>query len=132
MSEENTSVRRISAIVIDDNDTTRAMLRSVLRHDGIDVVAEAKDGVSGVVLVRKLKPQLVCLDVSMPQVSGIEVLAQIRAEFPEIKVLMVTGATDRETVQAAIKGGASGYLMKPFNATKVLAAVEMALGRKIH
>ncbi|GAB2881915.1 response regulator [Uliginosibacterium flavum] len=120
----------VSVVIIDDNDTTRAMLRAILRAEMIEVVAEAKDGANGLVMVRKLRPTLVCLDVMMPNVGGIEVLSQIKTEMPDVRVLMVTGSTDRDTVQAAIQGGASGYLVKPFNGGKVIAAVETALGRK--
>jgi len=62
--------------------------------------------------------------------SGIEVLAQIKLEFPDVRVIMVTGSTDRDTVQSAIQGGASGYLVKPFNAAKVMGTLELALSRK--
>lgn len=120
----------VSVVIIDDNDTTRAMLRAILRAEGIDVVGESKDGATGITLVRKLSPRLVCLDVMMPEMSGLEVLSQIRSEQPEVRVLMVTGSTDRETVQAAIEGGASGYLVKPFNGAKVVAAIEQAVFRK--
>lgn len=120
----------VSVVIIDDNDTTRAMLRSILRAEGVEVVGECKDGALGVAMVRKLRPSLVCLDVMMPNVSGIEVLSQIKTEMPDVRVLMVTGSTDRDTVQAAIQGGASGYLVKPFNGAKVLASIEAATGRK--
>jgi two-component system, chemotaxis family, chemotaxis protein CheY len=120
----------VSAVVVDDNDTTRAMLRAIMRAEGIEVVGEAKDGVSGLTMIRKLHPNLVCLDVMMPEVDGIEILTQLKAEMPDIRVLMITGSTDRETVQAAVQGGANGYLVKPFNGAKVILAVERALGRK--
>lgn len=120
----------LTVIIVDDNDTTRAMLRAILRAEGIEVVGEAKEGPAGIALARKLRPSLVCLDVMMPNISGLEVLAQIKSEMPEIKVLMVTGSTDRDTVQTAIQGGASGYLVKPFNGAKVIAAIENATGRK--
>lgn len=120
----------VRVIVVDDNDTTRAMLRAIMRSEGIEVVGEAKDGNSGLVMIRKLQPNLVCLDVMMPDVGGIEILTQIKAEMPNTRVLMITGSTDRETVQAAVQGGANGYLVKPFNGAKVIAAVEKALGRK--
>lgn len=129
MSEHN-RFAGISVIIVDDNDTTRAMLRAIMRSEGIEVAAEAKDGTAGLAMIRKLQPTLVCLDVMMPNVSGIEVLTQIKTELPDVRVLMVTGSTDRDTVQAAIQGGASGYLVKPFNGAKVIAAVERALGRK--
>ena len=120
----------VSVVVIDDNDTTRAMLRAILRSEGVNVVGEAHDGPAGLELIRKLKPTLACLDVMMPEVSGIEVLAQIRAESPGTLVLMVTGSTDRDTVQAAIRGGVSGYIVKPFNGGKVIAALEAALAAR--
>lgn len=120
----------VRVIVVDDNDTTRAMLRAILRAEGIEVVGEAKDGTSGLAMIRKLQPNLVCLDVMMPDVGGIEILTQIKAEQPGTRVLMITGSTDRETVQAAVQGGANGYLVKPFNGAKVIAAVEKSLGRK--
>ena len=120
----------VSVIVVDDNDTTRAMLRAIMRAEGIEVIGEAKDGASGLAMLRKLRPSLVCLDVMMPEVDGIELLTQIKAEMPDIRVLMITGSTDRETVQAAVQGGANGYLVKPFNGAKVIIAVERALGRK--
>jgi len=120
----------VSVIVVDDNDTTRAMLRAIMRAEGIEVIGEAKDGASGLAMIRKLRPSLVCLDVMMPEVDGIEILTQIKAEMPDIRVLMITGSTDRETVQAAVQGGANGYLVKPFNGAKVIIAVERALGRK--
>ena len=129
MVEQN-RFSQVSLIVIDDNDTTRAMLRSILHSEGIEVVAEARDGTTGLALVRKHRPQLVCLDVMMPGMSGIEVLTQLKLEFPDVRIIMVTGSTDRDTVQAAIQGGASGYLVKPFNAAKVVTALELALGRK--
>ncbi len=120
----------VNVIVVDDNDTTRAMLRAIMRAEGIEVIGEAKDGASGLAMIRKLRPNLVCLDVMMPEVDGLEILTQIKAEMPDIRVLMITGSTDRETVQAAVQGGANGYLVKPFNGAKVILAVERALGRK--
>jgi two-component system, chemotaxis family, chemotaxis protein CheY len=118
----------ISAVIADDNDTTRAMLRGILRQEGIEVIGEAKDGPSAVAMVRKFAPKVLCLDVNMPNGSGLDALKQIKADHPATRVLMVTGSTDRDTVQAAIAGGASGYVVKPFNAAKVLAAVTQALG----
>lgn len=118
----------VTVVIVDDNDTTRAMLRGILRQDGVEVIGEAKDGPGAIAMVRKLAPKLICLDVNMPNGSGLEALGEIKAAQPGIRVLMVTGSTDRSTVQAAIAGGASGYVVKPFNAAKVLAAVRQALG----
>lgn len=124
----NNRLSGVTVVIVDDNDTTRAMLRGILRQDGIEVIGEAKDGPSAVVMVKKLAPTVVCLDVNMPNGSGLDALGEIKAAQPGIRVLMVTGSTDRTTVQAAIEGGASGYVVKPFNAAKVLAALRQALG----
>ncbi|MDB5800925.1 MAG: response regulator containing CheY-like receiver domain and AraC-type DNA-binding domain [Rhodocyclales bacterium] len=119
-------LKNLTVLVVDDNDTTRAMLRGILRQEGADVVGEAKDGLTAIAACHKLKPKLVCLDVLMPNSHGVDVLKEIRNELPEIKVLMVTGSADRETVQAAIQAGASGYVVKPFNASRVVNAVLQA------
>ncbi len=131
MSGSDRKLAHVSVVIIDDNDTTRAMLRSILRAEGIEVLGEARDGESGLALVRRQPPLVVCLDVMMPNLGGLDVLPQIRTEFPDVRVLMVTGATDRDTVQAAIQGGACGYLVKPFNSAKVVAAIEQATGRRL-
>ncbi|GAB4063701.1 response regulator transcription factor [Uliginosibacterium sediminicola] len=125
----NPSLYGISVVVVDDNDTTRAMLRGILRQEGAEVVGEAKDGLTALAICRKLTPRLVCLDVMMPGVSGVDVLRDIRTEMPETRVLMVTGSTERQVVQASIEGGASGYVVKPFNAARVIAAVQQAFSR---
>ena len=70
------------------------------------------------------------ISISNYLLRNVEVLTQLKLEFPDVRIIMVTGSTDRDTVQAAIQGGASGYLVKPFNAAKVVTALELALGRK--
>ncbi|WP_223871563.1 response regulator [Candidatus Dactylopiibacterium carminicum] len=116
-------------LIVDDNDTTRAMLRAILRTEGLNVIGEARDGDTAIELVRKQRPGLVCLDVMMPSIGGIEVLTRIKTEQPDIRVLMISGSTDRDTVKAAIDGGANGYLVKPFNSARVMAAIGVALSR---
>ncbi|KAF7600337.1 MAG: response regulator [Candidatus Dactylopiibacterium carminicum] len=120
---------RVSVLIVDDNDTTRAMLRAILRTEGLNVIGEARDGDTAIELVRKQRPGLVCLDVMMPSIGGIEVLTRIKTEQPDIRVLMISGSTDRDTVKAAIDGGANGYLVKPFNSARVMAAIGVALSR---
>lgn len=116
-------------LIIDDNDTMRAILRVILRGDDYDVVGEASDGERGLEMALRLRPDVICLDVVMPKLGGLEVLAKLRAELAETPVLMITGNADRDTVNAAVSGGAAGYIVKPFNAARVLDAVGAALGR---
>lgn len=129
MTEENSLATKV--LVVDDNDMTRTMLRGILRQAGIDVVGEAADGKNVLDIIKRLlprwRPNLICLDVMMPGESGIEVLKKIKINYPQTKVLMITGSSERNVVQAALSNGANGYLVKPFNATNVLAAVKKAL-----
>ena len=117
-------------VLIEDNELSRTLLRTILRNAGYEVVGEASDGERGVEIVIAHSPDLVCLDVMMPRRDGIEVLAEIRRELPDIPVLMVTGHSDRETVQNVIRQGASGIVVKPFNASRVLAEVARCIGSR--
>lgn len=114
----------ISVLIVDDNDMTRETLRVILRHDGYNVVGEAHDGDSALEMASRLKPDIILLDVVMPKVSGIEALKSIRMIMQEVFVLMVTANKDQETVTEAVKNGISGYIIKPFNAKKVLDTVQ--------
>jgi two-component system chemotaxis response regulator CheY len=114
----------IRVLIVDDNDMTRETLRVILRSEGYSVVGEAMDGDHAVDMAEKLKPDLILLDVLMPKVSGIEALRNIRLVLPHVKVLMVTSNKDQETVAEAVKIGISGYIVKPFNAKKVLDVMD--------
>ena len=116
-------------LIIDDSDMSRTVLRGILHGDDYDVVGLATNGKHGIELALKLKPDIVCLDNMMPEISGLDVLLEIRAKLPQTLIVMVTGSADRETVEAAVQGGADGYVIKPFNADRVLAALEHALAK---
>lgn len=114
----------ISVLIVDDNDMTRETLRVILRHDGYDVVGEALDGDSALEMATRLHPDIILLDVVMPKVNGIDALKSIRMVMRDVFVLMVTANTDQETVSEVVKSGISGYIIKPFNAKKVLDTVQ--------
>ncbi|MDD5248417.1 MAG: response regulator [Rhodocyclaceae bacterium] len=116
-------------LIVDDSEITRALLRTLLRGEEYDVVGEASNGEQAIEMVQRLKPEIVCLDVDMPKMGGLEALAKIRELLPRTLVLMVTAHTERETVQTAIANGAAGYIVKPFNAGRVLAAIAAAAAR---
>ena len=121
--------RRISIIIVDDNDMMRGILRAMLRGEEYDVVGEARNGVSAIDLVERLKPDIACMDVMMPEKNGIEALCEIKAAHPDTEVVMVTSNSDPGTVQEAIQNGASGFIIKPFNAARVLDTLEKVSGR---
>jgi two-component system chemotaxis response regulator CheY len=114
----------ISILIVDDSDITRETLRVILRSEDYNVVGEATDGDVAHEMAIKLKPSIILLDVVMPKVSGLEALKSIKLVMPEVLVLMVTANKDQDTVAEAVSAGISGYIVKPFNAKKVLDAVE--------
>ena len=114
-------------LIVDDNDMTRSLLRGMLVAEGWQLAGEASNGEQGLEMALRLKPDVVCLDIQMPKSDGLAVLASLRKDAPNVAVVMVTGSTERETVQAAIGGGAAGYIVKPFNSARVLATLEAAL-----
>lgn len=111
---------RISIVLVDDNDMMRAILRSMLRGDEYEVIGEARNGLTAVDIADRLKPDIVCLDVVMPEKDGLTALREIKAARPETEVVMITSNADPETVQESIQNGASGFIIKPFNAARVL------------
>jgi two-component system chemotaxis response regulator CheY len=119
----------ISVLIVDDNDMTRETLRVILRSDDYNVIGEATDGDVALDMVTKLKPNIVLLDVIMPKVSGIEALKSIRLISGDVSILMVTANKDQETVTEAVRAGISGYIIKPFNAKKVLDTVQQVAAK---
>lgn len=121
--------RRISIVIADDNDMMRSILRGMLRNQEYDVVGEARNGLVAVEVVGRLKPDIVCMDVMMPEKNGIAALTEIKAAQPNIEIIMVTSSSDPETVQESILNGASGFIIKPFNAARVLDTLAKARSR---
>ena len=114
----------ISIVIVDDNDMMRSILRSMLRGDVFEVIGEARNGVLAVEMAGRLKPDIVCLDVIMPEKNGLDALCEIKVARPETEVVMITSNADPETVQESIQNGASGFIIKPFNAARVLDTLE--------
>ena len=115
MSKPKTTV-----LVVDDNDMMRTLLRGILRSEDFDVVAEGRTGTQAIDFAERYKPDVVCLDVMMPEMDGLQALKTIREQHPEAKVVMITGNASAENVQEAVQNGAHGFIVKPFNAAKVL------------
>ena len=116
--------RRHTIMIVDDNDMMRSILRGMLRGEIYEVVGEARNGAIAVDMANRLKPDIVCLDVLMPEKNGIEALVEIKAARPETTVVMITANADADTVQQAIGNGASGFIIKPFNAARVLDTLQ--------
>lgn len=121
---------RSKVIIVDDNDIMRTLLRGMLRGEEYDVVGEGRNGIQAVDLAERLKPDIVCLDVLMPEKSGLEALCEIKAANPDIEVVMITGNADADTVQQSIENGAGGFIIKPFNAARILDTLARAAARR--
>jgi two-component system chemotaxis response regulator CheY len=113
-------------LIVDDNDLIRTLLRGMLRGEEYHVVGEARNGLQGVEAVQKLTPDIVCLDVMMPERDGLEALQVMKQAKPDLVVVMITGNPSVENVQESIQGGAAGFIVKPFNTAKVLDTLSRA------
>jgi DNA-binding NarL/FixJ family response regulator len=116
-------------LVVDDHEVVRQGLVALLdRREGFQVVAEAGTVAEAIEQARRHQPEIVIMDVRLPDGSGIEACREIRAEFPATRVVMLTSYPDEEAVLSAIVAGASGYLLKQIRARDLVAALE-AVGR---
>jgi two-component system, NarL family, response regulator NreC len=114
-------------IITDDHRLIREGLRSLLESQGFQVVGEAEDGRSAVKLAKKLDPDAVIIDISMPGLNGIEATRQIHQEAPQVKVIVLSMRSDRRAVLAAFAAGASGYLLKEAAFEEMVVAINVAL-----
>jgi DNA-binding NarL/FixJ family response regulator len=117
----------IRVLVADDHQIVRDGLNALLGAlDGVEVVGLAADGVDALHLVEETSPDVVVMDIQMPRLDGLEATRRITSRHPGVKVVMLTMNEDDETVLAAIRGGASGYLLKGSGADEVQHAIRAA------
>jgi DNA-binding NarL/FixJ family response regulator len=102
----------VRVLLADDHALFRAGISSLLKAWGMDVVGQAANGLEAIELTRRLEPQLVLMDVGMSPCNGLEATRAIKAELPEVKVVVVTVSEDEQDLFEAIKSGAEGYLLK--------------------
>ena len=116
---------QLSLLVVDDHEVVRQGLVSLLsRRPRFHVVAEAGTVAEAIDAARKFQPELVIMDVRLPDGSGVEACRQIREEFPDTRVVMLTSYPDEDAVLSAIVAGASGYLLKQVRARDLVSALE--------
>jgi two-component system NarL family response regulator len=116
-------------LIVDDAVLFQAGLAAALKDQGFEVVGTASDAMSGVTEARRLKPDLVILDVLMPGMSGLEVVDKIRDVSPGSKVVLLTASESEEDLLASIKAGASGYIVKDTALSSLTASIrEVAAG----
>lgn len=117
-----------TAVIVDDSGSIRLLLKGILQDIGLKVVQTVGDGQEGIDAAKKHLPDIVTLDVDMPRMSGLEALPLIIEASPWSKVVMVTGNPNKAFAEAAIAGGAKGYILKPLRPAYVEAFMKKLLG----
>jgi two-component system response regulator NreC len=116
--------RTVRILLADDHNVLRAGLKVLLeRQDGFQVVAEARDGRETIELAQKYTPDIILLDIAMPNLSGIEAARQITARHPEIGIIVLSMHADESYLLRALKAGAKGYLLKDSEETDLIHAI---------
>lgn len=115
-----------TVVIAEDEPTLRHLLRCLLNSLGYNVVAEATNGIDAIEQVKKHKPDIVCLDVNMPEMDGLEALSRLKMLSSGIIVIMVTGNNTKAEVKKAISCGADGYILKPFTANNLNSSIRKA------
>lgn len=114
-------------LLIDDHALVRKGLEQLLESRGIEVVAAVGTGSEGITCAQELAPDIVLLDIKMPDMNGLETLIQLRAQGIEVPVLMLTMSRDEADLQAALRGGAQGYLLKDMDPEDLVPALQDAM-----
>ena len=124
---------RIRVLLVDDHGVVRRGLRGYLELlDDIEVVGEAENGLIGVELSAQLVPDVVLMDIVMPQLDGIGAIARIKAAQPGVQIVALTSFIEEDKVLAALESGASGFILKDADADDVAAAIRAAHNDEVH
>lgn len=115
-------------LIVDDAAFMRMMIKNVLTQNGYEVAGEASNGQEALVLYEKVKPDLVTLDITMPEMDGIQTLKELLKIDPSANIIMVTAMGQQQLVIEAIQVGAKDFVVKPFQPDRLIEAVRKALG----
>ena len=114
-------------LIVDDAAFMRMMLRDILAKNGFEVAGEAENGKVAVQMYNELTPDVVTMDITMPEMDGIAAVKEIKANDPAAKVVMVSAMGQQAMVIEAIRSGAADFIVKPFQPDRVLEALGKAL-----
>ena len=115
-------------LICDDAAFMRMMIKDILSKNGYNVAGEAENGAKAVEKYNELKPDLVLMDITMPEMDGIEALKAIKGADPAARVIMCSAMGQQAMVIEAIQAGAKDFIVKPFQAERVLEAVKKVVG----
>lgn len=114
-------------LIVDDAAFMRMMIKDIVTRNGYEVIGEAENGIQALEMYNKLKPDLVTMDITMPERDGISAVKDIIAADAHAKIIMCSAMGQQALVMDAIKAGAKDFLVKPFKADRVLHAIEKVL-----
>ncbi len=115
-------------LIVDDAAFMRMMIKNILVENGFEIVGEAENGKIAVEKYKDLEPDLVTMDITMPEMSGIEATKTILKSKPEAKIIMCSAMGQQAMVIDAIQAGAKDFIVKPFKPDRVLEAINKVLG----
>ncbi len=115
-------------LICDDAAFMRMMIKDILTKNGYNVIGEAENGAKGVEKYNELKPDLVLMDITMPEMDGIAALKAIKANDPGASVIMCSAMGQQAMVIESIQSGAKDFIVKPFQADRVIEAVKKVVG----
>jgi len=124
MSESDNNTDQISLLIVDDHSVVRDGLRAMLMRSNIDIVGEATDGLSAVEQARQLNPDVILMDVRMPDMDGLAATRLIKEENPRVAIVMHTSFESSDYLREAVDAGAAGYLLKGLARAELLSAIE--------
>ncbi|NLI11239.1 MAG: response regulator [Peptococcaceae bacterium] len=116
-------------MLVDDSNFARDMLKDILTKHGYEIAGEARNGREAVELFEQIKPDLITMDIAMPELDGINALNKILAANPAARVIVISSANSREIVKHVVQDGALDFVVKPFTKDRLLKAVDKALAR---
>jgi len=117
-----------TVLIVDDAAFMRMMIKDILNKNGFEVVGEAENGVQAIEQYKELQPDLVTMDITMPEMDGVAALKEIKQMDPSSIVIMCSAMGQQAMVIDAIQAGAKDFIVKPFQADRVLEAINKALG----
>lgn len=115
-------------LIVDDAAFMRMMIKDILSKNGYEVVGEAENGLKAVERYKELTPDLVLMDITMPEMNGIDAVKNIKAIDPSAKIVMCSAMGQQAMVIESIQAGARDFIVKPFQADRVLEAVRKVVG----
>ncbi|WP_067729402.1 response regulator [Oceanobacillus damuensis] len=114
-------------LIVDDAAFMRMMIKDILTKNGFEVVGEAPDGAQAIEKYNELTPDLVTMDITMPEMDGITALKEIKKSNPDAKIIMCSAMGQQAMVIDAIQAGAKDFIVKPFQGDRVIEAIQKAL-----